>query len=46
VEVHVDPSRLGPRRETEDGTETRRSAITEVFLGGRVIRVGEGTLEI
>jgi PhzF family phenazine biosynthesis protein len=46
VEVHVDPNRLGPRRETEDGTETRRTAITDVFLGGRVIRVGEGTLEI
>jgi trans-2,3-dihydro-3-hydroxyanthranilate isomerase len=46
VEVHVDPAKTGPRRESEDATETRRSAITDVFLGGRVMRVGEGTLDV
>lgn len=46
VEVHVDPAQTGKRRETEDGTETRKAAITDVFLGGRVIRVGEGTLDL
>jgi len=42
----MEPSKASSRRDTEDGTETRRAAIAEVFLGGRVIRVGEGTLEI
>ena len=46
VEVHVDPAKPGVQRDTEDGTETRKAAIREVYLGGRVIRVGEGTLEI
>lgn len=46
VEVHVESGKPGARRDTEDGTETRRAAITEVFLGGRVIRVGEGNLEV
>jgi trans-2,3-dihydro-3-hydroxyanthranilate isomerase len=46
VEVHVDLGKAGPRRESEDGTETRRAAITDVFLGGRVIRVGEGSLDL
>ncbi len=47
VEVHVDTARPAPgKRDTEDGTETRRAAITEVFMGARVIRVGEGVLEV
>jgi trans-2,3-dihydro-3-hydroxyanthranilate isomerase len=47
VEVHVETRKPDARRrESEDGTETRRSAITEVSLGARVIPVGEGALEL
>lgn len=47
IEVHVGNVRpASGKRDTEDGTETRRAAITEVYLGARVIRVGEGALEL
>lgn len=47
VEVHVETARTrGRARDTEDGTETRRAAITDVVLGGRVIRMGEGKLDV
>jgi PhzF family phenazine biosynthesis protein len=47
VEVHVDLDKGGKKiRESEDGTETRRLAIGGIYLGARVIRVGDGQLEI
>lgn len=48
VEVHVaEREKTGDGRPPMgDGTESRRAAIREIYLGGRVIRVGEGALDI